>query len=130
MITQHDGAVQVGLAGEAALVVSDADTAIALGSGDVPVLGTPRVVALVEAATLDALKGWLADHQTTVGTLIDVDHLRPSAVGATVHAQARLDAMEGKRLEFTVTVTQDGHEVARGRVVRALVDRETFLSRL
>jgi len=130
VITLDNDGVRVGLAGEVVHVVGDGDTAVALGSGDVPVLGTPRVVALVEAATMAALAGWVAEHQTTVGTLVDLDHLRPSRVGATVQAHAQLEAVEGMRLEFAVTVTQDGREVARGRVVRAVVDRESFLSRV
>ena len=111
-------------------VVSDEDTAIALGSGDVAVLGTPRVVALVEQASVNAVRDALDDAQTTVGTHIEMEHLRATAVGASVQATATLDAADGLRLEFAVTVTQDGREIARGRVVRAVVDRDRFLSRL
>ncbi|HET7310432.1 MAG TPA: hotdog domain-containing protein [Mycobacteriales bacterium] len=122
--------MHVGLTASVALVVGDADTAVALGSGDVPVLGTPRVVALVEQATVAAVRDALDAGQTTVGTHIDLEHLRPSAVGATVEARATLVTLDGRRLEFAVAVTQDGEEVARGRVVRQVVDRERFLSRL
>ena len=111
-------------------VVSPEDTAEALGSGDVPVLGTPRVVALVEAATVAALAGRLAVGETSVGTRVDLEHLRPSAVGAEVRAEATLERVEGARLEFTVAVTADGRDVARGRVERMVVSRAKFLSRL
>jgi predicted thioesterase len=122
--------VQAGLVGVIVHVVSREDTAAVLGSGDVPVLGTPRVVALVETASVAAVRDALEPTQTTVGVHIDLEHLRPSAVGATVEAQAMLDAVDGNRLEFAVSVTQDGREVARGRLERQIVDRERFLSRL
>jgi len=106
------------------------DTAVSLGSGDVPVLGTPKVVALVEAATVEAVREALRDGETTVGIRVELEHLRASAVGTTVESHAILDVVEGGRLEFAVTLAEAGREVARGRVVRAVVDRRQFLSRL
>ena len=106
--------------------VTEADTARALGSGDVDVLGTPRALALAEAATLRAAAASLAPGQTTVGTRVELDHLAPSPVGATVRADAELVYRSGRRLTFDVRLTQDGREVAVGRVVRAIVDRDRF----
>jgi predicted thioesterase len=102
------------------------DTAAALGSGDVAVLGTPRAVALAEAATVAAAAGLLAPGQTTVGTRVELDHLKPSPVGVTVTAEAVLVDHTGRRLTFDVRLTQDGTVVATGRVVRAIVDRSRF----
>ena len=68
--------------------VDDASTAVSLGSGDVPVLGTPKVVALIEQAAVAALAGSLTGEETTVGTNVNVDHLAPTRVGATVKAAA------------------------------------------
>jgi fluoroacetyl-CoA thioesterase len=126
----QDEVVDIGLTGSVEHVVSQQDTAEALGSGDVPVLGTPRVVALVEAATVAALAGRLADGETSVGTRVDLEHLRPSSVGAKVRAEATLERVEGARLEFAVAVTEGGRDVARGRVERMIVSRTKFLSRL
>lgn len=106
--------------------VTEADTARALGSGDVDVLGTPRALALAEAATLRAAAASLAPGQTTVGTRVELDHVAPSPVGATVRADAELVYRSGRRLTFDVRLTQDGREVAAGRVVRAIVDRDRF----
>jgi fluoroacetyl-CoA thioesterase len=106
--------------------VTEADTARALGSGDVDVLGTPRALALAEAATLRAAAASLAPGQTTVGTRVELDHLAPSPVGATVRADAELVYRSGRRLTFDVRLTQDGREVAAGRVIRAIVDRDRF----
>lgn len=107
-------------------VVSAADTARALGSGDVAVLGTPRVLALVEAATVAAVAGALPAEQTTVGVRVELDHVAPSPVGSAVRADARLVEVAGRRLTFEVSLSQDGEEVAHGRVLRAVVDRARF----
>ena len=115
-----------GLVGNRTLRVTDSDTASAVGSGEVDVLATPRVVALAEAATVAALAGALDAGSTSVGTRVELDHLAPSPVGAEVAATAELVEVSGRRLTFSVRVTQDGREVARGRVTRAVVDRTRF----
>ena len=89
-------------------------------------LATPRVVALVEAATVAALAGALDPDRTSVGARVELDHLAPSPVGAEVEATAELVEVAGRRLTFSVRVTQDGREVARGRIIRAVVDRGRF----
>ncbi len=109
--------------------VTEADTARALGSGDVDVLGTPRALALAEAATIRAAAASLTPGQTTVGIHVELDHLAPSPVGATVRAEAQLVDRTARRLTFEVRLTQDGRPVATGRVTRAIVDRERFASR-
>jgi fluoroacetyl-CoA thioesterase len=114
--------------------VTDADTAIAVGSGDVPVLGTPRLVALAEAATVRAVADGLAPGETSVGTRVAVEHLRPSAVGATVTLTAELVAVAGSRLSFRVRAEQSeagrSHVVASGEIDRVVVDRQRFLTRV
>ncbi len=115
-----------GLRGVAEIVVGDADTARSLGSGDVDVLGTPRVVALVERATLAALAGRLDAARTTVGSRVELDHLAPSGVGATVRAEVTLEAVHGRRLVFTATVSEAGRVVARGTLTRVEVERARF----
>jgi len=111
------------------MVVSDRDTARALGSGDVDVLGTPRLVALVEAATVDAVDGCLDAGATTVGMRVQVDHLQPTPVGAEVLAEAYLDKIEGRRITFTVTASDSGGLVAAGKVTRVVVDVNRFMSK-
>ena len=109
--------------------VTDADTALALGSGDVPVLGTPRVLALVERATCAAVSEALTDDLTTVGTRVELDHLAPTPVGGTVQVDAVLEAVEGRRLTFGVRVRDDERDVAHGTVVRTLVIRDRFVEK-
>jgi predicted thioesterase len=121
--------VAVGLKGEAHLKVGEADTARALGSGDVDVLGTPRLVALFEQATVEALDGILEADQTTVGMRVQIDHLQPTPVGADVTVEASLDKIEGRRISFTVTASDSGGLVAAGKVTRVVVDRTKFMSK-
>jgi predicted thioesterase len=108
-------------------IVAEPDTAVALGSGDVPVLGTPRVLALAEQATVAALAGALDPGTTSVGTRVELDHLAASPVGAAVRVSAELERVQGRRLEFAVEVRDGERLAARGRVTRVLVDRDAFL---
>jgi fluoroacetyl-CoA thioesterase len=118
-----------GLHGSAKLVVTDADTAIALRSGEVAVLGTPRLIALVEEAALGAVADSLPAGHTTVGMRVQVDHLAPTNVGSAVAAEATLEKVEGRRLTFTVSVTDHGGLVAAGKVTRVVVETERFLDK-
>jgi predicted thioesterase len=122
-------ALPVGLAARVELTVTDADTAQAVGSGDVPVLGTPRVLALAEAATVAATATRMATGMTTVGVRVELDHRAATPVGRTVVAQARLAKVDGRRLLFEVAVNEGDHVVAEGRVERLLVDRQRFVAR-
>jgi len=119
-----------GSQGVATLVVSDRDTAVAVGSGDVPVLATPRIAALAEAAAVAALRPFLGPGETSVGTRIDLEHRAPTAVGATVTARATVTGVEGRGVTFALRVVEGDAVVASGTHVRVVVDREWFLSRL
>jgi predicted thioesterase len=119
----------VGLKGVASLVVTQSDTAVAMGSGQVPVLATPRLVALCEQATCAALDGHLGEGCTTVGMRVQLDHLQPTAVGGSVHAEALLEKIEGRRFTFTVSASDDKGLVAAGKVTRVLVDVARFLEK-
>ena len=107
--------------------VSEADTAAALGSGQVPVLATPRVLALAERATVAAVADALAAGTTTVGTRVELDHLAPSPIGAEVEVTAVLERVTDRRLELAVRVVGGDQPVARGRVIRVVVDAAGFL---
>ncbi|HZN15140.1 MAG TPA: hotdog domain-containing protein [Acidimicrobiales bacterium] len=110
-------------------VVTDDDTAIALRSGTVAVLATPRVVALCEDATCQAIEGDLEPGQTTVGTEVQLKHVAAVAVGSEVRAEATLERVEGRRLLFTVSVTDASGLVAAGKITRVIVDEKTFLDK-
>ena len=123
-------AVQAGLSAALVHTVRDDDTAEAVGSGDVAVLATPRLLALCEAATVAAVPpNELAAGQTTVGTRMTLEHQRPSAVGETVTAVATLRQVDGRLLVFDVAVTDDADRVVGHAVItRVVVDRQRFLA--
>ncbi|GGK71843.1 thioesterase family protein [Mangrovihabitans endophyticus] len=117
-----------GLSARVELTVTDADTAQSLGSGDVPVLGTPRALALAEAATVAATSRLLPTGVTTVGTRAEIEHKAPTPVGGHVTATATLAKRDGKRLVFEVVLRDGADVVAEVRVERVLLDRQRFIS--
>jgi len=120
-----------GRAAELTFMVTDADTALAVGSGDLPVLGTPRLLAWCEAATCAAVVDALAVGATTVGTRVELEHLVASAVGRSLVVRATLAGQDGRRLTFEVEAAHDdGQVVGRGVVERVVVDADRFLARL
>jgi predicted thioesterase len=109
--------------------VTDADTATALGSGDVPVLATPRLIAWMEAATVQSAARFLGTGQTTVGTAARIEHRRATAVGGSVEITAKAPSTAGGRqLTFIVqAIDGSGRLVAAGQIDRVIVDRQRFL---
>src|SRR5258708_34440173 len=124
-----DAASWVGAVSRVELTVTDADTAQAVGSGDVPVLGTPRVLALAEAATVGATASRLPPGYTTVGTRVELEHRVATPIGGKVVAEARLSKADGRKLVFEIIVRDARRVVAEGRVERVIVDRRRFLSK-
>ena len=124
--------MQTGRTASLEFVVTDADTAVAVGSGDLPVLGTPRLLAWCEAATCAAVAAALEQGQTTVGTRVSLEHHAASPVGEEVAVEASLSYVDGRLLRFTVAASHraDGRVVATGEVTRVVVDAERFLSRV
>ncbi len=117
-----------GLSARVELTVTDADTAQSLGSGDVPVLGTPRVLGLAETATVAATARQIPGGVTTVGTRAEVEHRAPTPVGRRVTATAALAKVDGRKLLFEVAVTDGETLVAEVRVERAVLDRQRFIA--
>ena len=122
--------LSVGLSATREHVVGEADTAAAVGSGSLPVLGTPRLLAWCEAATCAAIETVLEEGRTSVGTRISLEHLAPSAVGATVHVTATVAHVDGRLVRFTVEARQAGKLAGSGEITRVVVDADRFLARL
>ena len=112
------------------LTVTDAVTAIAMGSGDMAVLATPAMMALMENAAMLAVADHLPEGSTTVGGHISTSHLKPSKVGETVTATATVTRVEGKKIEFKVEAHCGDTLLGEGTHLRFIVDREKFMSRL
>jgi len=122
-----------GLSAQLELTVGAEDTAEHFRSGDVPVLATPRLLALCEEATCRATDGHLSERQASVATRVQFDHLAPVAIGSVVLAEATLVKIEGRRLIFTVSAARlegdGGGLVGAGRVTRVVLDRAAFLAK-
>lgn len=130
--TRKVGRVEPGSRRQATVrhVVGPQDTAVAIGSGNVEVLATPRLLALMEAATVEAAQPELDPGQTSVGMRVQIEHMRPSLVGAEVTIHARLTAVDGRQMRFEVAAEHaDGTLVASGQVTRAVVDADQFMVR-
>jgi predicted thioesterase len=120
-----------GLTASASFDVTDADTAIALGSGLVPVLATPRLLAWCEAVTVQGIAAVLDEGRTSVGSRVQLDHLRATPVGGRLTVNAQLVHADGRLLRFEVTaLNESATVVAHGQITRVVVDRERFLARL
>ncbi len=118
-----------GAVGISRMTVRHGDTAIALGSGDVPVLGTPQVIALAENATITALAEHLDQSETTVGVHVELDHLATSSVGDEVIATATAVEVSAKKIIFSVECHSGNRLIARGLITRVLVDRVSFTAK-
>lgn len=127
-----DAHALVGRTSSATLSVTPAATAIAAGSGDLPVLATPRLIALMEEAACGALAPALPDNATSVGTHVDIQHVAPSPLGAAVTATATVTSVAGRRVTFDVSAVHIAGgtqaEIGRGTHTRVVVDRERFLA--
>jgi fluoroacetyl-CoA thioesterase len=106
--------------------VTPAMTARNVGSGEVNVLSTPWVLALVERAAVDAVAPHLPSGSTTVGTSVNLAHSAPSVVGRQARAHVLVENVEGKKIHFSFQVSDEAGQVARGSHVRVIVDRERF----
>ena len=123
-------AIEVGLRGEARLVVGEAETAAAFGAGGVRVFGTPVMIGLMENAAWQLVQPELPPGETTVGVLVNVRHLAATPVGAKVTATAELIEMNGRRLVFRVSARDETQLIGEGIHERARITLERFLARL
>ncbi len=121
--------LQPGLAASIERVVSDSDTSAAAGTSDVAMLATPSIILFAEQATWAALDGRLDEGTSAVEHRVEISHLAPTPVGAKIRAEAVLEAIEGRRLVFRVSVSDDRGLVAAGRFTRVIVSKEKFLER-
>jgi fluoroacetyl-CoA thioesterase len=134
--------VAAGQRASVSAVVAEADTAMLAGSGDVPVLATPRLLALAEAAAVAAIAPHLAPGMTSVGTSASLEHRRASPVGTKLVVEAELTEVDGRRLVFSFIAREGGRRpgvpddgagdsvAGAGTVERVLVNREAFMSRV
>ena len=122
--------VEIGLKYTSELRVNESLTAIAVGSGDMPVLATPMMMALMENAAMLSVKDKLPEGSTTVGGHIESSHLKPSKIGDVVRAEAEVTRVDGKKIEFRVSAYSGEALIGEGTHLRFIVDRQKFMSRI
>lgn len=110
--------------------VNKNNTALALGSGDMEVLGTPAMLSLMENAAMNSVCTHLPEGSTTVGSMIESTHIRPSAIGEIITATAILEEIENRKLTFKVTAADSKGLIGEGKHIRYIVDRKRFLGKL
>jgi predicted thioesterase len=112
------------------LMVTEEVTAVKIGSGDMPVLATPAMLALMENAAMLAVADSLADGETTVGGHIESSHLKPSKIGDKITATAEVTKVDGKKIEFKVNAHHNDVLLGEGTHLRFIVDRKRFIEKL
>lgn len=121
--------IQIGLKGRSEAVVTEQNTAAAMGSGLVPVFATPCMIALMENAAANSLLPFLAEDEGSVGTHLDVAHSSATPIGMKVWAETAVTAVEGKKITFQVTAFDEAGEIGRGVHERFVIKPEKFLAK-
>lgn len=121
--------LEPGLTAEVGMTVSEAETAVHLGSGNIAVYATPALVALMENSAVRALEGHLPPGQTTVGGRIEVRHLAATPIGMRVNAQAELVEVQGRKLSFRIQAWDEVEQIGEASHTRFIVDESTFMER-
>jgi len=119
-----------GLVGEASEVVTEQNTAARWGSGLVAAYATPAMIALMESASVTAIRENLEEGETSVGIEVNVKHLAPTPIGMRVRSRAELLAVDGHRVMFTVEAWDEKEKVGEGTHVRVIIDAARFAERL
>ncbi len=121
--------ITVGMKGEASTLVEREDTAAMVGSGDLLVYATPCMAALMEGAACEAIAPALNEGQTTVGTMLNIEHLSATPVGLEVRAEAEVTAVEGKVITFCLHAFDEAGEIGKGTHQRVIVNSQKFLDK-
>jgi predicted thioesterase len=120
----------IALKHQSVMRVMDGNTAEFIGSGDMAVLATPAMVALMENAAMLAVALKIEEGETTVGSMISTSHLKPSKIGNTISAIAELTEIDGRKLTFKISAYDGDTLIGEGEHIRYIVNRDKFLSKL
>ena len=121
--------ITIGMKGTAESFVERGDTAKEVGSGSLLVYATPCMVALMEGAACEAIADAMKDTETTVGIMLNIEHISATPVGLDVRAEAEVTAVEGKVITFQVTAFDEAGEIGRGTHKRVIVNTQRFLDK-
>lgn len=118
-----------GLVGDAEASVNENNTALAVGSGNLKVFATPMMLALMEEASCNALKGKLPEGYETVGMSVDIVHLAPTPINMKVKAKAKLINVDKRKLTFEVEAFDERERVGSGTHQRFLIESNKFMEK-
>ena len=118
--------LQTGLKNSIAQVVTENDTALAVGSGSLKVLATPKLIALVEKAAAELVEENLSQELTSVGISVNFEHTAPTPVGMKIFAEVEVIEVDGRKIIFKVTAADEVGEIGHGQHERFIVNREKF----
>ena len=121
--------ITIGMKGQASTLVEREDTALEVGSGDLLVYATPCMAALMEGAACEAIAPALGGTETTVGTVLNLEHLSATSVGMEVRAEAEVTAVEGKAVTFSIQAFDEAGLIGRGTHKRVVVSSQKFLDK-
>ena len=121
--------IEIGMQGTAQTNVERCDTALEVGSGDLLVFATPSLAALMEGAACEAISGGLEENETTVGTMLHLQHTSATPVGMDVTATATVTAVEGKKITFHIEANDESGPIGSAEHTRFLVNPQRFLDK-
>ena len=122
--------LKIGMFAQGDVIVNESNTAAAIGSGSLLVFATPAMIALMENTAVKSIMDFLDKTQTTVGISLNIKHLKASTIGQKITATAKLTAIDGKKLTFTVEAHDDKDLIGEGIHERFIVDSEKFMNKL
>lgn len=121
--------LEVGITRTESIMVTEENTAAALGSGTVKVFGTPAMINLIEYTCAQSVQSELEPGQTTVGTHLDISHDAATPIDMEARCTSELIEVNGRALEFKVEVVDDSGIVGRGTHSRFIVDEDKFTTK-
>ena len=121
--------LQLGIKGKQELLVTDKDTAKAVGSGGLNVFATPAMIALAEKTALQSILAYLSEGESTVGTKLDISHIAATPVGMKVSCETELIEIDRRRLVFSVNVYDEVEKIGEGTHERFIVNDEKFMTK-
>ena len=121
--------LKAGIKNSRELIVTEDQTAASAGSGGQPVFSTPHMVALMETTAWASVEPCMEEGKSTVGTHLDIAHLSASPVGAHVKSESELIEIDGRRLVFKVSASDDAGLIGEGTHERFIIDIEKFMAR-
>ncbi len=121
--------LKVGIKGNGSVLVEQANTAAAMGSGLLPVFATPAMIALMEKTASGSVQEYLEEGCGSVGTAIDVKHISATPPGMEVRCESELIQVDGRRLVFRVRAFDEAGLIGEGTHERFLIKNESFLKK-